>query len=110
MMATMDPWNILSPPLANRHGAACVESAVVSPGQFTSKKGPLKRGDQSILMASQKLTNCGVAAIVLAASTYLSTPHCSTIARLAVGAFCLASGYFAFLRKHQYCYHTGPGK
>ncbi|MDY6849453.1 MAG: hypothetical protein SV239_10095, partial [Thermodesulfobacteriota bacterium] len=40
------------------------------------------------LMASQKLTNCCVAAIALAASTYVSTPHCSTIARLAFGAFC----------------------
>ena len=53
------------------------------------------------MMASQKLTNCCVAAIALAASTYVSTPHCSTIARLAFGAFCLAIYYFAFLRKHQ---------
>jgi hypothetical protein len=52
-------------------------------------------------MASQKLTNCCVAAIALAASTYLSTPHCSTIARLAFGAFCLAIDIDAFLRKHQ---------
>jgi len=42
------------------------------------------------MMASQKLTNCCVAAIALAASTYRCTPHCSTIARLAFGAFCLA--------------------
>jgi hypothetical protein len=47
-------------------------------------------------MASQKLTNCGVAAIALAASTYLSTPHCSTMARLAVGAFCIATTSEAF--------------
>jgi len=53
------------------------------------------------MMASQKLTNCCVAAIALTASTYVSTPHCSTIARLAGGAFCLAIDYFAFLRKHQ---------
>jgi hypothetical protein len=52
-------------------------------------------------MASQKLTNCCVAAIALAASTYVSTPHCSTIARLAFGAFCLAIDIDAFLRKHQ---------
>ncbi|MDY6850343.1 MAG: hypothetical protein SV239_14685, partial [Thermodesulfobacteriota bacterium] len=49
----------------------------------------------------QKLTNCCVAAIALAASTYVSTPHCSTIARLAFGAFCLAIDNDAFLRKHQ---------
>ncbi len=52
------------------------------------------------LMASQKLTNCGVAAMPLAASTYVSTPHCSTIARLAFGAFCLAISQVAFLGKH----------
>jgi ABC-type transport system involved in multi-copper enzyme maturation permease subunit len=52
------------------------------------------------MMASQKLTNCCVAAIALAASTYVSTPHCSTIARLAFGAFCLAIDIDAFLRKH----------
>jgi hypothetical protein len=51
------------------------------------------------MMASQKLTNCCVAAIALAASTYLSTPHCSTIARLAVDAFCLAISPFGFLAK-----------
>jgi len=50
------------------------------------------------LMASQKLTNCCVAAIALTASTYVSTPHCSTIARLAFGAFCLAIDIDAFLR------------
>jgi hypothetical protein len=54
-------------------------------------------------MASQKLTNCCVAAIALAASTYVSTPHCSTIARLAFGAFCLAIDIDAFLRKHHDC-------
>jgi len=50
-------------------------------------------------MALQKLTNHSVAAIVFTASTYVSTPHCSTIARLVVGAFCLASPYFAFFAK-----------
>jgi hypothetical protein len=49
-------------------------------------------------LASQKLANCGVTANALAASTYPSTPHCSTFARLAAGAFCLASHSFAFLR------------
>jgi len=29
-----------------------------------------------------------------------ATHHCSTIARLAVGVFCFASPYFAFLPKH----------
>jgi len=43
------------------------------------------------MMASQKLANCCVAAIALVASTYISTPHRSTIARLAFGAFCLAT-------------------
>jgi hypothetical protein len=57
------------------------------------------------LMASQKLTNCCVAAIALAASTYLSTHHCSTIARLAFGAFCLAIDIDAFLRKHHSLSH-----
>jgi ABC-type transport system involved in multi-copper enzyme maturation permease subunit len=52
-------------------------------------------------MASQKLTNCCVAAIAFAASTYVSTPHCSTIARFAFGAFCLAIDIDAFLQKHQ---------
>jgi hypothetical protein len=52
-------------------------------------------------MALQKLTNCCVAAIALTASTYESTPPCSTMARLAFGAFCLAISSFAFLRKHQ---------
>jgi hypothetical protein len=41
-------------------------------------------------MASQKLTNCCVAAMALVTAAYLSTPHSSTIARLAFGAFCLA--------------------
>jgi hypothetical protein len=57
--------------------------------------------NRQALMASQKLTNCCVAAIALTASTYVSTPHCSTIARLAFGAFCLAIDIDAFLRKHQ---------
>jgi hypothetical protein len=52
------------------------------------------------LMASQKLTNCCVAAIALVTAAYLSTPHSSTIARLAFGAFCLAIHSLAFLRKH----------
>ncbi|PNU20091.1 adenylyl-sulfate kinase [Geothermobacter hydrogeniphilus] len=34
--------------------------------------------------------------VCLAASTYVSTPHCSTIARLAAGAFCLANTLDAF--------------
>ena len=42
------------------------------------------------MMASQKLANCCVAAIAPAASTYVSTPHCSTIARLTFDAFYLA--------------------
>jgi hypothetical protein len=41
-------------------------------------------------MASQKLTNCRVAAIALVIAAHLSTPHFSTIARLAFGTFCLA--------------------
>jgi len=53
------------------------------------------------MMASQKLTNCCVAEIALTVATSESTPHCSTIARLAVGAFFLASPFFAFWRKHQ---------
>jgi tetratricopeptide (TPR) repeat protein len=51
------------------------------------------------MMASQKLTNCSVAAIVLVTAAYLSTPHSSTIARLAFGAFCLAIHSFCFLAK-----------
>ena len=51
------------------------------------------------LMASQKLTNCCVAAIALVTAAYLSTPHSSTIARLAFGAFCLAIHSFYFLAK-----------
>jgi hypothetical protein len=51
------------------------------------------------LMASQKLTNCCVAAIALVTAAYLSTPHSSTIARLAFGAFCLAIHSFCFLAK-----------
>jgi hypothetical protein len=41
-------------------------------------------------MASQKLTNCCVAAMALVTAAYLGTPHFSTIARLAFGTFCLA--------------------
>jgi hypothetical protein len=48
-------------------------------------------------MASQKLTNCCVAAIALVVAAYLSTPYSSTIARLAFGAFCLAILSFCFL-------------
>jgi ABC-type transport system involved in multi-copper enzyme maturation permease subunit len=51
------------------------------------------------LMASQKLTNCCVAAIALVTAAYLSTPRSSTIARLAFGAFCLAIHSFCFLAK-----------
>jgi len=61
-------------------------------------------------MASQKLTDCCVAAIALAASTYVSTPHCSTSARLAFGAFYLASDNDAFLRKHQNLWHIEKGR
>jgi hypothetical protein len=50
-------------------------------------------------MASQKLTNCCVAAMALVTAAYLSTPHSSTIARLAFGAFCLAIHSFCFLAK-----------
>jgi hypothetical protein len=51
------------------------------------------------MMASQKLTNCCVAAIALVTAAYPSTPHSSTIARLAFGAFCLAIHSFCFLAK-----------
>jgi hypothetical protein len=51
------------------------------------------------MMASQKLTNCCVAAMALVTAAYLSTPHSSTIARLASGAFCLAILTFCFLAK-----------
>jgi hypothetical protein len=50
-------------------------------------------------MASQKLTNCCVAAIALVTAAYLITPHSSTIARLAFGAFCLAIHSSCFLAK-----------
>jgi two-component system sensor histidine kinase BaeS len=50
-------------------------------------------------MASQKLTNCCVAAIALVTAAYLCTPHSSTISRLAFGAFCLAIHSFCFLAK-----------
>jgi hypothetical protein len=50
-------------------------------------------------MASQKLTNCCVAAMALVTAAYLSTPHSSTIARLAFGAFCFAIHSFCFLAK-----------
>jgi hypothetical protein len=55
-----------------------------------------------MLMASQILTNCCVAAIALVTAAYLNTPHSSTIALLAFGAFCLAIPLFAFLRKHPF--------
>jgi protein-tyrosine phosphatase len=51
------------------------------------------------MMASQKLTNCCVAAIALVTAAYPSTPHSSAIARLAFGAFCLAIHSFCFLGK-----------
>jgi ABC-type transport system involved in multi-copper enzyme maturation permease subunit len=50
-------------------------------------------------MALQKLANCCVAAIALVTAAYLSTPHSSTIARLAFGAFCLAIHSFCFFVK-----------
>jgi uncharacterized membrane protein len=50
-------------------------------------------------MASQKLTNCSVAAIALVAAAYLGAPHSSTTARLAFGAFWLAIYSFCFLAK-----------
>jgi hypothetical protein len=59
------------------------------------------------LMASQKLTNCCVAAIVPVTAAYLCTPPSSTIARLASGAFCLAIHSFAFLQKHQRLFKAG---
>jgi hypothetical protein len=40
-----------------------------------------------IMMASQKLTNCCVAAIALVTAAYLSTPHSSTIAALHLALF-----------------------
>jgi hypothetical protein len=51
------------------------------------------------LMASQRLTNCGVAAMALVTAAYRSTPQSSTIARLAFGAFCLAIHSSCFLAK-----------
>jgi ABC-type transport system involved in multi-copper enzyme maturation permease subunit len=54
---------------------------------------------QRKLMASQKLTNCCVAAIALVTAAYLSTPQSSTIARLAFGVFCLAIHSFCFPSK-----------
>jgi uncharacterized protein with WD repeat len=68
------------------------------PGSFSSR---MFRAKNQLMMASQKFTNCVVAAIALVTAAYLSTPHSSTIARLAFGAFCLAIHFFAFLRKHQ---------
>ncbi len=53
------------------------------------------------MMASQEFTKCYVAAMALATSTDLSPPHCSTIARLAFGAFCLPIDHFAFLSGRQ---------
>jgi hypothetical protein len=53
----------------------------------------------SRMTASQKLINCCVAAIALVTASYPSTPHSSTIARLAFGAFCLAIHLFCFLAK-----------
>jgi hypothetical protein len=51
------------------------------------------------MMASQKLTNCCVAAIAFVTAAYLCTPHSSTIARLAFDAFCLAIHSSCFLAK-----------
>ncbi len=50
------------------------------------------------MMASQKLTNCCVTVIDLAASPDPSPPHCSTITRLAFGAFYLPIGSALFRR------------
>jgi hypothetical protein len=41
----------------------------------------------SRLMASQKLTNCCVAAIALVTAAYLSTPHSSTLRALHLALF-----------------------
>jgi hypothetical protein len=67
---------------------------------FAPEKIPSLVGRNFCLaMASQKLTNCCVAAIALVTAAYLSTPRSSTIARLAFGAFCLAIYFFCFLAK-----------
>ncbi|AJF06432.1 hypothetical protein GSUB_07590 [Geoalkalibacter subterraneus] len=50
-------------------------------------------------MASQKHTNDCVAAIALAALTYISTPHCLTIARIAFVDFCLAIHIDALMKR-----------
>jgi hypothetical protein len=50
-------------------------------------------------MASQQLTNCCVAAIALVTAAYLSTPHSTTIARLAFGVFLLSHSLLGFLAK-----------
>jgi hypothetical protein len=41
----------------------------------------------AFLMASQKLTNCCVAAIALVTAAYLSTPHSSTLRALHLALF-----------------------
>jgi len=71
---------------------------------YSLGKKPLRNyaipsAESKSMMASQKLTNCCVAAIALVTAAYLSTPHSSTIARLAFGAFCLAIHSFCFLAK-----------
>jgi hypothetical protein len=76
-------WPCAKPDTADKNG---IPEAVLCFGDF-------------FMMASQKLTNCCVAAIALVTAAYLSTPHSSTIARLAFGAFCLAIRSFCFLAK-----------
>jgi ABC-type transport system involved in multi-copper enzyme maturation permease subunit len=65
-----------------------------------------RKSGNPTLMASQKLTNCCVAAIALVTAAYLSTPHSSTIARLTFGAFCLAIHSFCFLAKASTLMHS----
>jgi hypothetical protein len=45
------------------------------------------RQDDRKVMASQKLTNCCVAAIALVTAAYLSTPHSSTLRALHLAFF-----------------------
>jgi hypothetical protein len=44
----------------------------------------------------------------LAASTYVSTPHCSTIARLAFGAFCLDIPFDSFCESIKKAWENAP--
>jgi hypothetical protein len=54
-----------------------------------------------LLMASQKVANCGVAANCLVIAAYLCTPHSSKFVRLAFDDFCLTILFDDFLRIHQ---------